>query len=41
VAGLPPDEAGGTAAGVASMTPRLVRIRCRLVAETGWPTEAA
>ena len=38
---LPPRDVGRAAAGVASITPRRVRTRCRLVAETGWPTEAA
>jgi hypothetical protein len=41
VAGLPPVALGGAVAGVGSMTPRLARMRCRLVADTGWPSEAA
>ena len=41
VAGLPPTDVGRAAAAVASITPRRVSTRCRLVAETGWPAEAA
>ena len=31
----------GEMAAVGSMTPRRVRMRCRLVADTGWPRAAA
>src|SRR5580692_6176790 len=39
-AGRPPAAVGGVVPAVGWITPRRVRIRCRFVAETGWPSEA-
>jgi hypothetical protein len=40
VAGRPPAAVGGAVPAVGWITLRRVRIRCRFVAETGWPSEA-
>ena len=40
VAGRPPAGVGGAVPAVGWITLRRVRIRCRFVAETGWPSEA-
>jgi hypothetical protein len=39
-AGRPPAAVGGAVPAVGWITLRRVRIRCRFVAETGWPSEA-